>query len=70
MTLQNKDRGIIGDISYETLMYDPTLSLPVNTETTQKLLHILITELHRMRLDIQELQSSLVSPSLEVSPLG
>lgn len=51
-------RGIIGAISFESLVSDPTLVLPVNQETTQKLLHILITELRRMRGDIADLQEA------------
>jgi hypothetical protein len=65
MTIPQAHRGIIGAISFETLMNDPTLSLPVNTETTQKLLHIVASELHRLRGDIAELQGALTPQEVD-----
>ena len=58
--------GLLSAPSFETLVFDPTLVLPTNQETTQKLLHVLCTELHRLRGDIADLQEA-TTPA-EVDP--
>ena len=51
-------RGLHNAVSFETLVFDPSLVLPVNQETTQKLIHVLATELRRLRDDVAELQKA------------